>query len=154
MIKVCVGGTFDILHTGHHHLLQKALDSGDHLTIGLTTDEYANQKRNRVVNSFQIRRKNLEIWLEKHISLENINIVPLSEEWGPPALSSSFHIIVVTPDSQSVAIRLNQHRKELDMPELKIIVVSLVLDSEGVPVSSTRLHSSDTSKKNNQKANP
>jgi len=154
MIKVCVGGTFDILHTGHHQLLQKALDSGDHLTIGLTTDEYANEKRNRIVNSFQIRRKNLEFWLEKQNSLGNVNIVPLSEEWGPSALSSSFHIIVVTPDSQSVAIRLNQHRKELDMPELKIIVVSLVLDSDGVPVSSTRLHSSDTSKKNNQKANP
>ena len=147
MIKVCVGGTFDILHTGHHHLLQKALDSGDHLTIGLTTDDYADKKRNRVVNSFQTRRKNLEIWLEKRNSLDNVNIVPLSEEWGPPALSSSFHIIVVTPDSQSVAIRLNQHRKELDMSELKIIVVSLVLDSDGVPVSSTRLHSSDASKK-------
>ena len=139
MIKVCVGGTFDILHAGHHHLLQTALDSGDHLTIGLTTDEYANEKRDRIVNSFEIRRKNLESWLEGHNSLENINIVPLSEEWGPPALSSSFHIIVVTPDSQPVALRLNKHRKASSMSELKIVVTSLVLDSEGNPISSTNL---------------
>ena len=144
MIKVCVGGTFDILHAGHHQLLQTALDSGDHLTIGLTTDDYANEKRDRIVNSFEIRRKNLESWLEEHISLENINIVPLSEEWGPPALSSSFHIIVVTPDSQPVAIRLNKHRKASSMPELKIIVTPLVLDSEGNPISSTNISSFNT----------
>ena len=72
--------------------------------------------------------------------MSGLNIVPLLEEWGPPALSSSFHIIVVTPDSESVATRLNQHRKDLDMPELKIIVVPLVLDSDGIPISSTRLH--------------
>ena len=152
MRKVCVGGTFDILHAGHHQLLKTALDSGDHLTIGLTTDAYANRKRGRKVNSFEIRKENLEAWLQQNTSLDKVNIVPLSKEWAPPALTSSFHSIVVTPDSKSTAMRLNQHRKAIGMSELKIIVIPLVSDSEGIVLSSTKLASSDSFLNNNRKS--
>ncbi len=53
MVKVCLGGTFDIIHRGHEVLLNKALDVGDSIIIGLTTDARAKKGReNEDINSY------------------------------------------------------------------------------------------------------
>jgi len=39
MKKVWVNGTFDVLHPGHIKLLEFAKSQGDHLAVGLDTDE-------------------------------------------------------------------------------------------------------------------
>ena len=39
MKKIWVNGTFDVLHPGHIKLLEFAKSQGDHLAVGLDTDE-------------------------------------------------------------------------------------------------------------------
>jgi choline-phosphate cytidylyltransferase len=40
MKKVITYGTFDLFHEGHKRLLERAKNLGDHLIIGVTTDNY------------------------------------------------------------------------------------------------------------------
>ena len=40
MIKVITYGTFDLLHYGHIRLLERAKALGDHLIVGVTSDDY------------------------------------------------------------------------------------------------------------------
>lgn len=40
MIKIITYGTFDMLHYGHIRLLQRAKALGDHLIVGVTSDDY------------------------------------------------------------------------------------------------------------------
>jgi len=40
-----MGGTFDVLHSGHEALIQTALEVSVQVLIGLTTDERAGKRR-------------------------------------------------------------------------------------------------------------
>ncbi|RLF40505.1 MAG: phosphopantetheine adenylyltransferase, partial [Thermoplasmata archaeon] len=37
-MKVCVGGTFDILHEGHIALFERAFETGGEVVVGLSSD--------------------------------------------------------------------------------------------------------------------
>lgn len=47
MLRIITFGTFDILHVGHLRLLQRARAFGDHLTVGVSTDELNLVKKGR-----------------------------------------------------------------------------------------------------------
>ena len=47
MIKVITYGTFDLFHYGHQRLLERAKKLGDHLIVGVTTDDF-DKKRGKI----------------------------------------------------------------------------------------------------------
>ena len=48
MIRVLVGGTFDVLHEGHKYFLREAKKRGDHLIVIIARDEHVKQFKNIV----------------------------------------------------------------------------------------------------------
>jgi len=58
--KVLTYGTFDLLHIGHINILQRAKALGDHLTVGLSTDEFNAGKNKKAYHSFENRKFILE----------------------------------------------------------------------------------------------
>ena len=140
MVKVCLGGTFDIIHKGHEVLLNKALDAGDSIIIGLTTDARAKKGReNEDINSYSQREISLYNWLKSKNAEKRVSIVPLDDDWGPGALEEDINLIVVSEETKSVAKKLNIHRIEAGMPQLKIIVVPLLNARDGSRISSSRI---------------
>ena len=140
MVKVCLGGTFDIIHRGHEVLLNKALDVGDSIIIGLTTDARAKKGReNEDINSYSQREASLYNWLKSNNAEKRVSIVPLDDDWGPGALEEDINLIVVSEETKLVAKKLNTHRIEAGMPQLEVIVVPMLDASDGSRISSSRI---------------
>ncbi|MCC2617513.1 adenylyltransferase/cytidyltransferase family protein [Aestuariibacter halophilus] len=47
MRKVITFGTFDVFHVGHINILKRARAQGDHLTVGISSDELNQSKKGR-----------------------------------------------------------------------------------------------------------
>jgi glycerol-3-phosphate cytidylyltransferase len=47
--RIITYGTFDMFHLGHLRLLERARSLGDHLTVGVSTDEFNRRKGKRAV---------------------------------------------------------------------------------------------------------
>ena len=46
-MRVITFGTFDLFHIGHLNILEKALQLGDELIVGVSTDTFSFEKKNR-----------------------------------------------------------------------------------------------------------
>lgn len=58
--RVITYGTFDLLHYGHINLLKRAKEFGDYLIVGLSTNEFNEQKGKKCYFSYEERKKLLE----------------------------------------------------------------------------------------------
>ena len=145
MKLVCLGGTFDILHAGHTRLLEAALEVGESLIIGLTSDEFAASRRptERELASYEDREAGLRSWFSARDALERIEIVHLVEEWGPAAESADIDGIVVSEGTQDAAGRLNALRTARGLPPLEIIEVPHLLAEDGLPLSASRIRAGE-----------
>jgi glycerol-3-phosphate cytidylyltransferase len=95
MTRVLTYGTFDILHWGHINLLKRARELGDHLTVGLSTDEFNKIKGKKSYTSYDQRKMILEAiryvdhvipeenWEQKQrdVKEHNIDIFVMGDDW-------------------------------------------------------------------------
>ena len=131
-MRVCVGGTFDPLHRGHRALLEKAFEVGDHVLIGLTSDEMIKKTR-----KYQIRKKELEDYLERK-KFKNFRIVKIDDRYGP-SIYANFDAIVVSPETEKIALEINRIRVKNGKKGLKIYVIPFVLADDKKTISSSRV---------------
>ncbi len=75
MKRVITYGTFDLLHYGHINLLKRAKEQGDYLIVGLSTDEFNKDKKNKVCYFDYEQRKHL---LE---AIRYVDLVIPEESW-------------------------------------------------------------------------
>ncbi len=146
MKKVCMGGTFDVIHSGHEALLRRALEVSERVIIGLTTDSRAQKGREgENIASYSERELNLFNWFRLREAHNRVSIVPLDNDWGPGVVESSIEGIVVSKEKESVATRLNRFRTKRNMPEIEIIVVPMVEAYDGKRISSSRVRKKEIS---------
>ena len=145
MKRVCLGGTFDVLHAGHVQLLEVALGAGELLVIGLASDEFAASRRQsgRELAPYGEREAALCAWFAARGVLERIEIVPLVEEWGPAAEGADIYGIVVSEGTRDAADRLNALRTARGFPPLKTIEVPHLLAEDGLPLSASRIRAGE-----------
>jgi glycerol-3-phosphate cytidylyltransferase len=60
MKKIITYGTYDLLHRGHINLLKRARAMGDHLIVGLSSDEFNALKNKKSFYSYEERKLVLE----------------------------------------------------------------------------------------------
>ena len=75
MKRVITYGTFDLLHYGHINLLRRAHQLGDYLIVGLSTDEFNwNEKQKKCYFSYEERKRLLE-------AIRYVDLVIPEEGW-------------------------------------------------------------------------
>jgi pantetheine-phosphate adenylyltransferase len=137
---VIVGGTFDELHRGHKALLMKAFEVGDHVKIGLSTDNLARKlKKNHEVAPYRERLKELSDFLREQGVLNKAEIVPLKTPYGITLSKGCAETLVVSRETEARAREINQKRKAKGLPPLRVIVIDMVLAENHMPISSTRI---------------
>lgn len=96
MKKVITYGTFDLLHYGHINLLKRAKSLGDYLIVGLSTNEFNMNEKNKDCYFDYDKRKSLlealryvdlvipeENWEQKLSDIQNLNVdvFVIGDDW-------------------------------------------------------------------------
>jgi pantetheine-phosphate adenylyltransferase len=140
MVRVAIGGTFDPIHDGHISLLKRAFELGKNgdVVIGLTSDTMARARRTRLVRDFSVRESNLRTVILKCFAIEDVDIIKIDDQCGP-SIYEDFEFIVVSPETLTMAEKINQLRDKRNLKLLKISVVEFQVAQDNVPISSTRI---------------
>ena len=137
---VVVGGTFDEFHRGHKTLLLKALEVGDRVIIGLSTDDLARKlKKNHEVATYRERLKELNDFLKEQGVLSKAKIVPLKTPYGITLSKGCAEALVVSRETETRAKEINQKRKAKGLPPLHVIVIEMVPAENHLVISTTRI---------------
>ncbi len=138
VMRVAMGGTFDLLHDGHRALLGAAFGlKPDEVLIGLTTDRFARETRAEV-NPYGLRERNLRRFLRAK-GWRAFRIEPIDDPYGPADDLLDLDTIVVSADRASVGNSLNQVRVHKGLRSLEIRTVPMVLAQDGLPIQSRRI---------------
>lgn len=138
-MRVCLGGTFNILHKGHKLLIDKAIEkAGDNgkLSIGITMGDMTKIKEK--VKSFYDRKKAIENYMSGKKEKLKIEIIPIFDKFGL-AIDESYDVIVVSPETKKIAEEINRRRILKERKPLEILQIPYVLADDGKPISSSRI---------------
>lgn len=137
MVRVGVGGTFNIIHKGHELLFETAFALGDEVEVGLTTDELARRGRKVDVVSYFQRKANLSTFLERYG--KPFEIVMISDMLGTAATSEKIDALVVSPETRCNADKINHERRRNGLRPLRVVEIRQVQADDSSPISATRI---------------
>ena len=131
------------MHLGHASLLRTAFSLSDEIIIGLTSDKRAKINRSEEhISPYSERFESLNFFISNNFK-GNYSIVELNDNWGPGVFDESLNAIIVSEETEKVAIDLNVNRKLKGLKELEIVVIPLVLANDGRRISSTRVRNKE-----------
>ena len=140
---VAMGGTFDVIHSGHIALLNKAFSISSKVIIGLSSDQLATKKGKNLVNDYSKRLSLLKSVIEKNFPNISYEISKLENDFGPAVIEGSVKALVVSEETSNKGLLLNGLRAERNLPPVKIVVVPMVLAEDGKAISTTRIKNSE-----------
>ena len=136
-----IGGTFDCFHKGHAILLERSLDSCEHLEVWLTTDSIAQSKDSRI-SSWNARCQDIREKMGDVLS-ERLSFGLLEEIHGPAPFHSEAGAIACTTETRSTCEEINSIRLQNKLQPLEIIELEHELAWDGEPISSSRIRNGE-----------
>jgi len=136
---VALGGTFDHFHKGHREMIDRAFELGNHVIIGITTDDFVKRLGKSPDWPFAKRRDAVEKYVKAKFPNRSYELAPLDDFFGPAALRRDVEAIVVSPGTAERVALLNGLRAERGLPPVRPVEVPYVIGEDGLPISSTRI---------------
>jgi len=133
-----MGGTFDHLHDGHKFLIKTALLLSKKIVIGLTTEDLLNKKKHAAkIENYKIREKKLKTFIDSIGHLNRVEIIPLTDPYGPPIHEPEYEGIIASQETYKNALKINEIRESKSFSPLIIIVIPMIKDRSKNILSST-----------------
>jgi pantetheine-phosphate adenylyltransferase len=136
---VAMGGTFDVVHSGHMALLDKAFSISSKVIIGLSSDQLAKKRGKNLTSDYPKRLSLLKSVVEKNFPNSSYEISKLENDFGPAVIEGSVKALVVSEETSGKGIRLNELRAERNLSPVRIVVVPMILAKDGKAISTTRI---------------
>lgn len=136
---VAMGGTFDIIHSGHLALLHGAFSAADNVIIGLTSDELAKKKGKKLNHNYAQRMQTLKQTIEKKFQGKSYTISKLDNDFGPAVIEGNVQALIVSDETAHQGDILNKMRAQKGLLPVKVVVVPMVLAKDGKRISTTRI---------------
>ncbi len=138
-----IGGTFDTLHTGHKEYIRLAFEYADRVLIYVSSDEYANRRKNYRVRSYQFRVKRLTNFI-REIGCENRYEIRCLHRLGNletdylenDDLKDKICMAIVSPAYYKFFLRINLDRVAQGMKSFLILVKFRTRDQNNNDLSS------------------
>jgi cytidyltransferase-like protein len=157
--KVATGGTFDHIHAGHRRLLEKSFQVGDHVIIGLTSDEFVAKVGKKPAHDYAFRERQLRGYLDSSFPGREYTIAKLFDYFGPGIAEADVQALVASPETSSRLSIANDLRRQKGFPPLVLVTVDWVPAEDGKPISSTRIRGGEIDQegrlqKDGERSNP
>ncbi|KAJ2785587.1 hypothetical protein GGI15_001860 [Coemansia interrupta] len=125
---VAVGGTFDHLHVGHKILLTAtALAATRRIVCGISADALLeNKKHKEFLEPYRKRELNVLLFLRKIRRDIIVELVPISDPYGPTATDSTIEALVVSQETLGGSSALNVRRQENGLAPMELMPVDLI----------------------------
>lgn len=122
--KVAIGGTFDHIHNGHFKLLTLAAHlTRNTLIVGLVPDTMLTKKAYAShLQPYHTRRQHIYAFLMQLRNSLQVNIVQLEDAYGPTTTDPEIQAIIVSSETISNAVKINQIRQLKEYKPLDILV--------------------------------
>ncbi|MBN1216067.1 MAG: pantetheine-phosphate adenylyltransferase [Candidatus Lokiarchaeota archaeon] len=135
-----LGGTFDHLHEGHKLLIRTALEFSRKIVIGLISDSLLNNKKfASKLEKYEIRKKKIVEFIAGISDPNRVEIIELKDPFGPPIYEEKYEAIVVSQETYSNALKINELRLKKGFKPLIIIVIPILKDKFEHKISSTSI---------------
>ena len=141
---VALGGTFDVVHAGHRHLLSEAFKLGDMVLIGVTSDQLvATLHKKHQVRPFSSRVRDLRVFLKTRRWSSRVRITMLREPYGPAARRKKLETLIVSKGTLASGRQLNSLRRQNHLRPLHLHVIDFLRAADGKPISTTRVRNEE-----------
>lgn len=135
-----LGGTFDRLHIGHQEFIQTALHAAQHISIGVTSEQFSHAKTlHQLIQPFDKRVEQLTKYLTKIRAQNRSTIFRLNDIYGSTLKDRTIDCLVVTQHTYQGAQVINQTRATKNLDPLPIMKAKLIKDQSHQYISSTRI---------------
>jgi cytidyltransferase-like protein len=150
------GGTFDLFHAGHKAFLQEVLSYSDKVLLGITSDLYIKSfKDGNNIESFKFRKNAVQNFLDSIGAGDRVQISAIDNFYGPLLIADSgVQAIAVTEQTFGMAKEINEKRKQNNLPELEVILLSLNLAEDCNLISATRIRKGEINRDGRLYLNP
>lgn len=137
---IAVGGTFDELHKGHKTLLLEAFNVGEHVQIGLCSNNFVKRlSKPHLTASYDQRLRELETFLRKNGLQERAYIVCIDDPFGVTLSDPSIEALIVSKETEPNALVINRRRVKAGLPPLQILTIDMIPSENHFPISTTRI---------------
>ncbi|VAI58947.1 unnamed protein product [Triticum turgidum subsp. durum] len=154
--SVVLGGTFDRLHDGHRRLLKVASAdlARDRIVVGVCTGPMlAKKEYAELIEPVEKRIKAVEDYIKSIKPELIVQVEPIEDPYGPSIIDDKLDAIIVSKETLSGGLAVNQKREGKELPLLKVEVVDLLSgDTEGEKLSSSALRKLEAAQAQQQKA--
>jgi pantetheine-phosphate adenylyltransferase len=93
---------------------------------------------------YEHRKGELKDFLEDHGVLQRAEIIPINDAYGGVLLSANpVEALVVSRETEPVALEVNEKRKEIGLGPLEIVVIDMVPSENHKAISTTRIRTGE-----------